>query len=173
VKRGYRVDAIKMMANQYLANTQERVSMFKHLMMSAAALGFAVLTGCASVPMESPEKDQAHKAFATPSQDQAGLYIFRDSSFGAALKKTVKINGEPIGETAANTYFYRTVSPGPLVLATESEFSDNTLELNAQAGKNHYVRQSIKMGLFVGGAKLTEVTEEEGRKAVLSTKLAQ
>lgn len=147
--------------------------MFKHLMKSAVALSFAVMTGCASVPMESPEQDQAHKAFTVPAQDQAGLYIFRDSSLGASLKKTVKINGEPIGETAANTYFYRTVSPGPLVLATESEFSDNTLELNAQGGKNHFVRQSIKMGLFVGGAKLTEVSEEEGRKAVLGTKLAQ
>lgn len=147
--------------------------MFKHLMMGAAVLGFAVLTGCASVPMESPEKDLSLKTFAAPPQDQAGLYIFRDSSIGASLKKTVKIDGEPIGETAAKTYFYRTVNPGPLVLATESEFSDNLLELNAQGGKNHYVRQSIKMGVFVGGAKLTEVSEEEGQKGVLKTKLAQ
>ena len=147
--------------------------MFKHLMMSAAALGFAVISGCASVPMEVPEKDQAFKTFPSPPEDQAGLYIFRDSMLGAALKKTVKIDGEAIGETAANTYFYRSISPGPHVLSTESEFSDNALELNAQGGKNHYVRQSIKMGLFVGGAKLTEVSDEEGRKGVLSTKLAQ
>ncbi|HCW94872.1 MAG TPA: hypothetical protein DHU88_03580 [Pseudomonas sp.] len=147
--------------------------MFKHLMMSAAALGFAVMAGCASVPMEAPEKDQAFKAFPTPPQDQAGVYIFRDSMLGAALKKTVKIDGQVIGETAPNTYFYRTVSPGPHLLATESEFSDNTLELNAKAGQNHYVRQSIKMELFVGGAKLTEVSDEEGRKGVLDTKLAQ
>lgn len=147
--------------------------MFKHIMMSAAALGFAILTGCASVPMESPEKDQAYKAFPTPPQDQAGLYIFRDSMLGAALKKTVKIDGEVIGETAANTYFYRPIKPGLHTLATESEFSDNLLELNAQPGKNHYVRQSIKMGLFVGGAKLTEVSESEGQKAVASTELAR
>lgn len=147
--------------------------MFKHIMMSAAALGFAVLTGCASVPMESPEKNQAYKAFPAPPKDQAGLYVFRDSMLGAALKKTVKIDGEVIGETAANTYFYRLVTPGSHTLATESEFSDNLLELNAQAGKNHYVRQSIKMGLFVGGAKLTEVSESEGQKAVSETELAR
>ncbi|MCJ0973993.1 DUF2846 domain-containing protein [Pseudomonas sp. PS1] len=147
--------------------------MFKQFMMSAAALSFAVMTGCASVPMESPEKDQALKTFAAPAQDQAGLYIFRDSMLGAALKKTVKIDGEVIGETAANTYFYRLITPGPHTLATESEFSDNLLELNAVAGKNHYVRQSIKMGLFVGGAKLTEVSESEGQKAVANTELAR
>ncbi|MCQ4260708.1 DUF2846 domain-containing protein [Stutzerimonas stutzeri] len=147
--------------------------MFKHFMMSAAALSFAVLTGCASVPMESPEKDQALKAFPAPSQDQAGLYIFRDSMLGAALKKSVKVDGEVIGETAANTYFYRLITPGLHTLATESEFSDNLIELNAQPGKNHYVRQSIKMGLFVGGARLTEVSESEGQKAVAGTELAR
>ena len=147
--------------------------MIKHFMMSAAALSFAVLTGCASVPMESSETDQAHKAFSAPPQDQAGLYIFRDSMLGAALKKSVKIDGEVIGETAANTYFYRLITPGLHTLATESEFSDNLLELNAQPGKNHYVRQSMKMGLFVGGAKLTEVPENEGQKAVAGTKLAR
>ncbi|MFC3609514.1 DUF2846 domain-containing protein, partial [Stutzerimonas tarimensis] len=56
--------------------------------------------------------------------------------------------------------------PGAHTLSTESEFGDNLLQLNAEAGKNHYVRQSIKLGLFVGGAKLTEVSESEGQKAV-------
>ncbi|MCQ4262115.1 hypothetical protein CXK91_14610 [Stutzerimonas stutzeri] len=147
--------------------------MFNKLTMSAVALGLALLSGCASVPMESADKDQALKSFSAPPQDQAGLYIFRDSSLGAAVKKTIKIDDEVIGETAAKTYFYRLVSPGPHVLATESEFGDNLLELNAQAGKNHYVRQSIKMGVFVGGAKLTEVSESEGQKGVRNTKLAR
>ncbi|MDD0842829.1 DUF2846 domain-containing protein [Pseudomonas sp. Gutcm_11s] len=142
-------------------------------MMCAAALGVALLSGCASVPMESAEKDQALKAFPTPPQDQAGLYIFRDSSLGPALKKTVKVDGEVIGETAINTYFYRTVTPGEHVLATESEFGDNSLTLNAEAGKNHYVRQYIKFGVFVGGANLEQVSEAEGRKAVAETELAR
>lgn len=147
--------------------------MFNHFMMSAATLSFAILTGCASVPMESPEKDQAYKTFPAPPQDQAGLYIFRDSILGAALKKTVKIDDEVVGETAANTYFYRLITPGKHTLATESEFSDNLIELDAIAGKNHYVRQSIKMGVFVGGAKLTEVSESEGQQAVAKTELAR
>lgn len=147
--------------------------MLKRFMMSAAALSFAVLAGCASVPMASSEKDQALKAFPAPPQEQAGIYIFRDSTFGGALKKTVKIDDEVIGETAPNTYFYRLVAPGPHVLATESEFGDNLLQVDAEAGRNHYVRQSIKFGVFVGGAKLTEVSESEGQKAIRGTKLAQ
>ena len=147
--------------------------MFKKSMMCAAALSVALLSGCASVPMESSEKDQELKAFPAPPQNQAGLYIFRDSAMGPALKTTVKLNDQVIGETAINTYFYRPIAPGQHVLATESEFSDNTLNLSAEAGKNYYVRQYIKIGVFVGGANLEQVPEAEGQKAVISTKLAR
>jgi hypothetical protein len=147
--------------------------MSKKLMICAATLGVALLSGCASVPMESAEKNQEFKAFPAPPENQAGLYIFRDSALGPILKKTVKIDNKVVGETAMNTYFYRVVSPGQHVLATESEFSDNTINLNAEAGQNYYVRQYIKFGVFVGGANLTEVSEAEGQKGVGSTELAR
>ncbi|PAV49473.1 hypothetical protein CK486_01500 [Pseudomonas sp. HAR-UPW-AIA-41] len=147
--------------------------MSKNFMMCSAALTIALLSGCASVPMESPEQDKALKAFPAPAQDKAGLYIFRDSSLGPVLKKTVKIDDQTIGETAINTYLYREITPGQHVLATESEFGDNTLVLNAEAGKNHFVRQYIKIGLFVGGANLEQVSEAEGRKGVSETELAR
>ncbi|MCG7374171.1 MULTISPECIES: DUF2846 domain-containing protein [Pseudomonas] len=147
--------------------------MFKKTMLCSAALAVALLSGCASVPMESADKDQALKTFPTPPADQAGLYIFRDSSMGPALKKTVKIDNQVVGETATKTYFYRLMNPGSHVLATESEFGDNTLTINALAGKNYYVRQSIKMGVFVGGAKLEQVSETEGQQGVQASKLAR
>lgn len=128
--------------------------MLNRIKVFATALALAVLTGCASVPMESSEADAKLKAFPTPPADQAGLYIYRDNFAGQALKKSVKIDGKVIGETANRVYFYRLITPGPHVIATESEFSDNTLNLLAVGGQNHYIRQSIKMGLFVGGADL-------------------
>ena len=120
----------------------------------ATALAIAVLSGCASVPMDGPEVDAKLKTFPIPPPHQAGLYIYRDNFGGQSLKKTVKVDGSVIGETANRVYFYRVIAPGPHVIATESEFSDNTLDLIAVAGQNHYVRQSIKMGVFVGGADL-------------------
>lgn len=138
-----------------------------------AALGIAVLSGCASVPMDTPTADAALKTFAAPPADQAGLYIYRDSFAGQALKKTVKIDGEVIGETANRTYFYRLISPGNHVLATESEFSDNAIDLMAVAGQNHYVRQSIKMGVFVGGAKLEIIPEATAQAHLQKCELAK
>ena len=131
------------------------------------------LTGCASVPMASIENDKAMKEFALPSGGTAGLYIYRNSTFGGALKKSVYIDGEFIGETAPMIYFYKEIQPGKHNISTESEFSNNDLILDAKVGKNHYIHQYMKMGLVVGGANLEHVSEEEGRKGVLECGLAK
>lgn len=133
----------------------------------------ALLSGCASVPMASVAEDNEKKQFRLPSKDTAGLYIFRDTSLGAALKKSIYIDGNLIGETAANTYFYRDIKPGQHKLSTESEFGENDLAFNFEGGKNHFIRQYIKMGLFVGGAGLENVSESEGKNAVLQCDLAK
>ena len=147
--------------------------MLSRIKLFATALAIAVLAGCASVPMDSPEADARLKTFPTPPADQAGLYIYRDNFAGKGLKKTVKIDGNEIGETANRVYFYRLITPGPHVIATESEFSDNTLNLLAVGGQNHYIRQSIKMGLFVGGADLQVMPANVAQKHLQKCTLAK
>jgi hypothetical protein len=92
---------------------------------------------------------------------------------GAALKKTVYIDGKPIGETAPNTYFYHEVPPGQHTLSTESEFGENDLKIETQADMNYFIDQNIRMGVFVGGASLKLVPDEVGKKAVQKCKLAK
>jgi len=130
------------------------------------------LAGCASVPTAPPQEDAARKQFPLPPADLAGLYIYRNSNFGAALKKRVYVNDEFLGETAPMTYFYQEVAPGNVKLATSSEFGNNDLIVEAEAGKNYFVKQYIKLGVFVGGANLELVSEEEGKKGVLECSLA-
>lgn len=146
--------------------------MLKRMLILLTLVVSTYLTGCASVPMASVERDHERKEFAIPPQETAGLYIYRNSSFGGALKKTVFVDGVVVGETAPMTYFYMDVKPGIHVLSTESEFSNNDLELNTQGGKNYFVRQYIKFGVFVHGANLELVPEEEGKQGVLECKLA-
>jgi hypothetical protein len=131
------------------------------------------LCGCASVPMAPVEEDVARKEFSAPTPGTAGLYIYRNSNLGGALKKSVYIDGELIGETGPMTYFYKEVQAGKRQLSTESEFSDNDLILDAQNGQNYFIRQYIKIGLFVGGANLEQVSEEVGKAGVLECKLAR
>lgn len=123
--------------------------------------------------MASPEEDKAKKEFAAPSTEMGGLYIFRNSNFGGALKKSVYLDGKLVGETAPMTYFYKEVDAGKHTLSTESEFSNNDLILEVKSGLNYFIRQFIKFGVFVGGAGLEVVSEEEGKKGVLESKLAK
>lgn len=145
---------------------------FQRVAALSAFVVAAFLTGCASVPMATPEQDAAAKEFAAPASDKAGLYVFRDSMFGSAIKKLVSLDGNPLFQSATKTYFYKEIAPGKHTLTTESEFGDNALEFVAEGGKLHFFRNYIKMGVIVGGANLEAVSEEEGKKGVLESSLA-
>lgn len=140
---------------------------------AAIVLMSALFTGCASVKMESAEASAQAKKFAAPSPGNSGLYIYRDSFVGKALKKDIWVDGKCIGESAPDVFFRTEVSGGKEhEISTESEFSPNTLKLMFEAGKNYFVRQYIKMGAFVGGANLEVIPEAEGKKAVAALGLA-
>lgn len=140
----------------------------------AAITGTVLLiSGCTSVPMESKEKSELAKQFNSPSEGKAGLYIYRSGSFGGALKKDVWLNGKCIGETAPNMFFYEEVnSDSEQKISTESEFSPNDLIVKTESGKNYFVSQYIKMGVFVGGAGVELVDEKEGKKEISKLEMA-
>lgn len=137
----------------------------------AAAL---LISGCASVEMASKAESAKAKEFSPPSQGNAGVYIYRDSVFGKALKKDVWIDGKCVGESAPDVYFYTEVEGGKShKVDTQSEFSPNTLELMFESGKNYFIRQFIKMGVFIGGADLEQIPEEQGKKDVAKLEMAK
>ncbi|WP_432474587.1 DUF2846 domain-containing protein [Amphritea sp. HPY] len=139
----------------------------------ATAVAASLLSGCASVPMDTPEKAALAKQFNPPTEGHSGLYIYRDSVFGAALKKDVWVDGKCIGETAPKIFFYEEVTGGEEhQISTESEFSPNDLLVKTESGKNYFVNQYIKMGAFVGGANVELVDENTGKQAVAKLDLA-
>lgn len=81
----------------------------------------ALFTGCASVKMESKEASDKAKQFAQPQSGMAGLYTYRDSFVGKALKKDLWVDGKCIGESAPDVFFYTQVTGGKHVVSTESE----------------------------------------------------
>ena len=137
------------------------------------ALVSTLFWGCASVPMESPEKSAEAKQFNAPTEGKAGIYVYRSGSFGGALKKDVWVDGECIGETAPNVFFYHEVEgDAEHKISTESEFSPNDILLATKSGMLYFIRQYIKMGVFVGGAGVEVVSEEEGKKEVSELDMA-
>lgn len=147
--------------------------MYKKISILFLLLFISLTVGCASVQMASPTRDAELKQFKAPAGNKAGLYIFRNTFLGKALKKTVTLDGKIIGETANKVYFYREIEPGQHAVSTESEFSDNITNFDAASGKNYFAEQFIKMVAFVGGASVRMVDEEVGKKNVLECGLAE
>jgi uncharacterized protein DUF2846 len=138
-----------------------------------AACALAVLaTGCATVPRAAPELDLAAKRFDPPPADRAHVYLYRNESFGAAVKMPVMLNGQWVGDTAAKTFLLLPVAPGAHTLLSKTE-NDATLSLATQGGKSYFVWQEVKMGLLSARSALHLVEEKEGREGVLECSLAQ
>ena len=119
-------------------------------MLNKIALIFVVtilFSGCASVPMASKESSDRAKLFGPPPQGRAGLYIYRGSGLGTALKKDIWVDGKCVGESAPNVFFYEDVAGNQEhTISTESEFSPNTLKLATASDTNYFIRQYIKFG---------------------------
>ena len=143
-------------------------------MLSCISLSIVLFSGCSTVPLEPNNVSTEAKSFNLPPQGQAGIYVYRDSLFGAALKKDIWIDNKCLGSSAPEVFFYKTVEGDKKhTVATESEFSPNKLTLRTKSGKNYFVRQYIKMGAFTGGADLELVDEETGKKAIKKLKMAK
>ena len=134
-----------------------------------AAAGILMLVGCASVPMAPADQDAKAKQFTTVS-NKSNLYIYRNENFGRAIPMTVSINGKVLGQTAAQTYFWLQLVPGQYNLESHTE-NVSTLNLTAEPGKDYFVWQEVKMGLWAARSQLQQVDEKTGRDGVLESKL--
>jgi hypothetical protein len=138
--------------------------------LTAALLAATLASGCASVNMADPAQDAARKSFTAPA-DKAGIYIYRNETMGAAVKMPVTVNGQMVGQTAANTYLYQEVAPGKVKVESLTEGKENTLEFEAKAGTLSYIWQEVKMGMWAAASKLHLVSAEQGQKGVKETRL--
>lgn len=128
-----------------------------------------LLSGCALVPMASLDQDTKAKDFS-PIPTKASLYIYRNESFGAAIPMTVSVNGKALGQTAAQTYFRLNLTPGKYNVESHAENVSN-LPLTTEAGKNYFVWQEVKMGMWMARSLLQQTDETKGRAGVMESKL--
>jgi hypothetical protein len=137
-----------------------------------ATLLLTLGVGCASVPMASTQEDLWTKQNLRAPPGRSLIVLYRNESFGAAVKMPVMLDGRVAGQTAARVYFVWEVSPGTHQLASLTE---NTARLSLQAdpGWTYFVWQEVKMGTWQAGSALHLVDEQTGRQAVAECKLAR
>ena len=145
--------------------------MFKKLAVLVLLVAVSLLTGCASVPMASPEHDAQAKSFAA-QPDKANIYLYRNESMGAAVKMDVVLDNNPVGKTVAKSYMKLEVSPGQHTIVSKAE-NDDVLNINTEAGKNYFVWQEVKMGILYARNLMHLTDEQTGKAGVLECKLLE
>ena len=141
------------------------------LMIVAVLLLTMFQAGCASVRMASDERDLEAKSFVV-QQDRSNIYVYRNESFGGAVKMEVLLDGKLVGKTAAHTYLKLEVQPGQHTLISKAE-NDDVLNLNTVAGKNYFVWQEVKMGLLYARSLLHLTDETTGKTGVSDCMLVE
>jgi hypothetical protein len=131
----------------------------------------SMLVGCASVPMANLEKDAAAKTFAV-QPDKSNIYVYRNENFGAAIKMPVAIDGRLVGDTAAKTYLKVEVAPGNHTVTSKTE-NDASVTLQTAAGKNYFVWQEVKMGMWSARSQLHQVDDATGKAGIDECKLVE
>lgn len=111
------------------------------------------------------------RTFATPS-DKAGLHVYRNDHLGGVTLMPVSLNGKQAGPTGVMTCLYRELEPGRLKITSRAE-NEDVLELDARPGTLIYVWQEVKMGVFSARSKLHLVTEVQGCKGAMESRLVQ
>lgn len=145
--------------------------MLKKIALIGAVMAATLLTGCASVPKASPELDARAKTFAV-APGKANIYLYRNESMGGAVKMDVSLDGKAMGQTSAQTYFMFEVAPGKHIIASRAE-NEVMQEVIAQAGKNYFIWQEVKMGVMYARNKLNLVDEATGRAGVAECSLIE
>ncbi|MDH3468057.1 MAG: DUF2846 domain-containing protein [Gammaproteobacteria bacterium] len=130
-----------------------------------------LITGCATVPLAPVESDIKAKAFEVQAS-KSNIYLYRNEIIGSAITMPIGLDGSISGKTSSKTYFMWVVEPGEHEI---SSYTENTAKIviDAKPGKNHFVWQEVKMGVWAPRSKLHEVSEDVGRKGVLECKLIQ
>lgn len=113
------------------------------------------LTGCAAT---GPRYAEVEASFPTLRSGDGRLVIYRPGGLGGAVQPDIKLNGEVIGKSQPEGFFFVDRTAGRYTVSARTEI-ETTLDAELEEGRTTYVQTSITMGLFVGHPRLTLQSE--------------
>ena len=146
---------------------------FRQLLL--AYIGATVLGACTNVQMAPREESEAARQMPVPP-DKAFVFLYRPEMWAATNGFAVLVNGQPIGVTAAKSYFLIETPPGEVTLVSKAANTVD-LKLTVEAGKRYYVLQDVDLLLtmfleaMVVRISMVVVDEGRGRQGVAGTNL--
>lgn len=122
----------------------------------------ACLFGCSA---SGPRFSEMAQAMPSLGDNEGRIYFYRDSIMGAALQPEVSVNGQVVGKSQPNSFFYidRTAGSYRATARTEAEA---TIDIVLRPKQTAYVKMSIGFGLLVGRPAFERMPETEARREI-------
>jgi hypothetical protein len=133
----------------------------KHFRLIVIVLSIFMLSACAS-----GIKYTEYQSKMLPQKVDTGrIFFYRPSAFGAALRPTVLLNDEKVGEAISHGFFFVDRPAGSYQVETSTEVK-RKLSFVLDKGQSRYVRFSTSFGFFVGHVYGELVDPEVGKKEI-------
>lgn len=117
----------------------------KHASLLISLFLLFVFTGCTTRSTTTPPLAQQPVVGA----DAAAIYVFRPSGMGAAVKATVLLDGQEVGQLFVRRYAILRVPPGrhnvKISFSIISGLPDQTAEINCEPNSEHFLLYSMSM----------------------------
>lgn len=134
----------------------------KLAMASALVLPLALLSGCASTPQATAERDAEAKQFVSHPAT-AAIYVYRNEWNAADDYSVLYVDNRLIGATLPGTYFRVDVQPGKHVLRGFA-YDAGQLELDVRPGEI----KLVSLNVLSGYSRFALRNGEAGRRELLA-----
>ena len=123
---------------------------------------------CATVPSSEQMKSETEN-YNLPSKASTKdsiIYIVRPSQVGGLIRFNVFLNNKEVksemGYTRGKNFIYFSVIPGHHKIFSKAE-NTAEIEIDAEAGKEVFIKQNATMGFIMARNNLELITEAEGK----------
>jgi hypothetical protein len=130
---------------------------------------FTRIQNCIEVPLASMEEDNLAKAFSTPSDGTANIYIVRPYITSPRQTTELSLDGNKVGVLGPLTYAVLNVARGKHRISTLGN-GQTDLEIEVEAGTVVFVQYSIRILFNTSTDTLKVIGEDDGRKRVSYSK---
>jgi hypothetical protein len=134
------------------------------IILGASTLGFV---SCASGPTYAEVKS----TLPPIAKGQGRVFVYRPTSFGAAIKPDVKIDNKVIGESQGQGFLYSDQAPGTRQVSIGTEWTHKN-SVTVRAGQPSFVRCKVTPGVLAAHIIPDQVENAAGEAEIQNCKLA-
>ncbi len=133
--------------------------------LAAIAVG---LVSCASGPTYTEMKSKLPPL----AKGDGRVFVYRPTSLGFGLKPSVKIDGNVVGTSAGQGFFYTDQKPGAHEISIRTEWNHKNT-LNVVPGPSNYVECKVTPGVLAGHIIPNQVDAATGEANIQACKMAK